>query len=139
MNKHQGDQGQDSLISSLRSQSPEKAFKWMTNTLLDKSTYLCVYLGRRLRYAGEERGMVKESGKLSRDINTEVLTVAFKDPHHLATLSCLHLLPPRHAFAPLLQPPPAPLRAIKARHDPLEPLTQQLLLTSLSLIFFLLR
>lgn len=83
---------------------------------------------------GEERGIVKEPGRVSQDRNGSVLlTVAFKDPSHLPTLSCFDLLPLSLRSSVLI--PLATFSSLKARPSPLELLSQQFLLTSSSLIF----
>lgn len=79
---------------------------------------------------GEERGIVKEPGRVSQDV---LLTVAFKDPSYLPTLSCFDLLPLSLRSSVLI--PLATFSSLKARPSPLELLSQQFFLTSSSLIF----
>lgn len=84
---------------------------------------------RFLGSTGEERGIVKEPGKVSQDRDASVLlTVAFKDPFYLPTLSCFDLLPlslPSSVPIPL-----ATFSSLKARPSLLQLLSQQFLLTS---------
>lgn len=113
----------------------------MINTLLGKSAYLCVSVGcfgdEVLGSTGEERGIVKEPGRVSQDRSGSVLlTVAFKDPSYLSTLSCFDLLPlSLLSLRSSVLIPLATFSSLKARPSPLELLSQQFLLTSSSLIF----
>lgn len=84
---------------------------------------------RFLGSTGEERGIVKEPGKVSQDRDASVpLTVAFKNPSYLPTLSCFDLLPLSLRFSVPI--PLATFSSLKARPSPLQLLSQQFLLTS---------